>query len=186
LIFEGQMSLHVGAVAPLLIWAALSGAADGQEWTETVVIHKFLDQSPLIREGRARSATAEADARGRTLYSNPSLSYSRESAGFTEFLQAEQRLLISGRRGILREAGAPSIRAVEAEAAFALWEARSSLRQAFYRVLGSQNREALYLASLKELDQVIRILRDREQRKAKARNLIGCARSASVRKCWQS
>jgi outer membrane protein, heavy metal efflux system len=156
------MSLPKSAVLFLPILAAFSNAADAQEWTEAVVIQSFLDQSPQVRETRARVAIAEAEARRRTLYTNPSVNYSRESAGFTEFFQAEQTLPISGRLRFLRQAGASSIRATQAEGAFDLWQARTDLRQAFYRVLASQNRDGLYLASLKEMEDVIRILRDRE------------------------
>ena len=44
----------------------------------------------------------EAEARGRPLYANPRVSYSRESAGFTEFFQAEQTLPVTGRLQLLR------------------------------------------------------------------------------------
>src|SRR5688572_618957 len=136
------MSLHHRAVSSWLIVAALSGAAYGQDWTEAAVVERFLSQSPYVREARARVAIAEAEARGRTLYANPTFNYTRESAGFTEFFQAEQTLPITGRLGILRQAGSSAIRATEAEGAFLLWQARSSLRQGFYRFLASQNREA--------------------------------------------
>lgn len=157
------MYLFVCAVRSGLLVAALTLAADAQEWTEAGVIQRFLDQSPHAREARARVAIATAEARGRTLYSNPTVSYSRESAGFTEFFQAEQTLPITGRLGLLRQAGESSVRATEAEGAFSLWQARNSLRQAFYRVLASQNREAIYLANLKEIDEVMRVLRARER-----------------------
>lgn len=156
------MSLCKSAVFSLLIIVAFSCTVDAQEWTEAVVIQRFLDQSPQVRETRARVAITEAETRGRTLYANPNVNYSREAAGFTEFFQAEQTLPITGRLRFLRQAGASAIRATEAEGAFSLWQARSSLRQAFYRVLASQNREAIFLFSLKEIDEVIRILRDRE------------------------
>src|SRR5688572_12477701 len=157
------MSLCVSAVRSLLIAAAVTSVASAQEWTEAAVIQRFLEQSPHTREARARVAVAEAEARGRTLYSNPSVNYSRESAGFTEFFQVEQTLPITGRLGLLRQAGTSFVRASEADGAFSLWQARSMLRQAFYRVLTSQNREFVYLASLKEIDEVIRVLRAREQ-----------------------
>jgi cobalt-zinc-cadmium efflux system outer membrane protein len=157
------MSLHHGPVPSWLILATLSGIAYGQDWTEAAVVERFLSQSPHVREARARVAITEAESRGKTLYTNPSFNYTRESAGFTEFFQAEQTLPITGRLGILRQAGSSAIRATEAERAFSLWQTRSSLRQAFYRVLASQNREAIYLAGLKEIDDVIRILLEREK-----------------------
>ena len=162
------MCLPNRAATPLLIGAAIVSLfgiqqCSAQEWTEASVIGKFLDQSPLAREARAKIAMAEAEARGRTLYLNPSVNYSRESAGFTEFFQAEQTLPLSGRLKFLRQAGASAVRVTESEGAFSVWQARASLRRAFYRVLASQERVTLYAAGAKDMDNVIRVLRDRER-----------------------
>ncbi len=157
------MVLPGRAATSALLLAVLAGLGQAQEWTEAAVVEKFLDQSPLAREARARVAIAQAEARGRSLYSNPSVNYTREGAGLTEFFQAEQAVPITGRLKLLRQAGALSVRAAEAEGAFSLWQARSSLRQAFYRVLASQAREAAYAAGLKDIDGVIRVLRERER-----------------------
>jgi len=152
---------RAATLAVLVGAAALNSPA--QEWTEAAIIESFLAQSPRAREARANVAIAEAEARGRTLFSNPSVNYSREGAGFTEFFQAEQALPITGRRKLLRQAGASLVRATEADGAFSLWQARSSLRQAFYRLLASQEREAIHASSLKDIEDVIRVLRDRER-----------------------
>ena len=162
------MFLPNRAATPLLIAAAIAGLLAplpcvAQEWTEASVVQKFLAQSPHARETRARVAVAEAEARGRTLYTNPTVNYSRESAGFTEFFQAEQTLPITGRLKFLKQAGASSVRATEADGAFSLWQARTSLRRAFFRVLAMQQRESLYSSSAKETESVIKVLRDRER-----------------------
>src|SRR5512134_2561178 len=122
------MFLPSRAAAPALLIAAFAGLGPAQEWTEAAVIQKFLDQSPQAREVRARVAAAQAEMRGQALYPNPSVNYSREGAGRTEFFQAEQVLPVSGRLNLLREAGAAMVRATEADGAFSLWQARSSLR----------------------------------------------------------
>lgn len=150
------------AVTSALLTACFAGLSWAQEWTEAVVVQRFLDQSPYAREARARVAIAQAESRARTLYPNPSALYSREGAGLTEFFQAEQLIPISGRLKLLREAGAASVLATEADAAFSIWQARTSLRQAFYRLVASQTREAVYSSSLKEMGDVIRVLRERE------------------------
>ncbi len=162
------MPLPYRAATPLLIATAIASLlvpspSSAQEWTEASVVQKFLDQSPHARETRARIAIAAAEARGRTLYTNPSVNYSRESSGFTEFFQAEQTLPINGRLKFLKQAGASSVRATEADGAFSLWQARTSLRRAFFRVLAKQQREFLYSSSAKEIESVIKILRDREK-----------------------
>jgi len=157
------MSLPNRSATPALLMAALMSLCSAQEWTEAVVVQKFLNQSPQAREARARVAIAEAETRGRALYTNPSLNYSREGAGRTEFFQAEQILPITGRLKLLRQAGVALARAAEAEGAFSLWQARSSLRQAFYRVLATQQSETIYAAGLKDIENIIRVLAARER-----------------------
>ena len=157
------MLLPNRAATPVLFIAAFAGLCPAQEWTEAAVVQKFLDQSPQAREIRARVAIAQAETRGRSLYPNPSVNYSREGAGRTEFFQAEQILPVSGRLSVLRQAGTAMVRATEAEGAFSLWQARSILRQAFYRVLAAQQRESIHTAGLKDIENVIRVLAERER-----------------------
>ena len=157
------MHLPNRAATSLLCVAALSGLCSAQEWTETSVVQKFLEQSPYAREARARAAIAQAEAKGRSLYANPSFNYTREGAGLTEFFQAEQAIPINGRLKLLRQAGDSAVRATEAEGAFDIWQARTALRLAFYQLLGAQERERVYSIGLKEIENVIRVLRDRER-----------------------
>jgi cobalt-zinc-cadmium efflux system outer membrane protein len=157
------MHLPNRAATVALYIAAIVGPCSAQEWTETSIVQKFLDQNPIAREARARVAIAQAEARGRTLYANPSFNYSREGAGLTEFVQAEQAIPINGRLKLLRQAGDSALRATEAEGAFDIWQARASLRLAFYEVLAAQERKAVYATGLKEIENVIRVLRDRER-----------------------
>lgn len=157
------MHLPKRAATSLLYVAALSGLCSAQEWTETSVVQKFLEQSPYAREARARAAIAQAEAKGRSLYANPSFNYTREGAGLTEFFQAEQAIPINGRLKLLRQAGDSAVRATEAEGAFDIWQARTALRLAFYQLLGAQERERVYSIGLKEIENVIRVLRDRER-----------------------
>lgn len=147
----------------LAVCTALSvQPSPAQEWTEEQVVRRFLDQSPWVRDARARTAVAAAEARSRTLYSNPRVRYVREGAGLTEFLQAEQTIHWSGRLGLLRKSGGVSAGAAEAEGALDLWEARTSLRLAFYQALAGQELGAVYEDGLKEIDEVNRVLAERE------------------------
>ncbi|PYV25140.1 MAG: hypothetical protein DMG24_09700, partial [Acidobacteria bacterium] len=146
-----------------LLMLVSSLRAPAQEWNEAQVIERFLQQSPQPRELRARVAIALAEARGRALYPNPSFSYSREGAGFNEFFEVGQTLPISGRLGYLRQAGTAAASATESQSTALLWELRSDLRIAFYRLLAAQQEEALVDASIEGLREVVRILRDRER-----------------------
>jgi cobalt-zinc-cadmium efflux system outer membrane protein len=112
---------------------------------------------------RAQVAVTRADAKARGLYSNPSFSYSREGAGFTEFFQAEQTLPLTGRIGILRQAVAPAAGAAEADAEALIWQLRAELRQAFYRLLALQDRQGVLNATIRDLQEVIRVLATREK-----------------------
>lgn len=52
---------------------------------------------------------------------------------------------------------------MERNGQFLLWQARSLLRGSFYRMVGAQSKGRVYADSQKELDEVIRVLRVREQ-----------------------
>ena len=146
-----------------LLMLVSSLRAPAQEWNEAQVIERFLQQSPQPLELRAHIAIAQAGARGRALYPNPSFSCSREGAGFNEFFEVGQTLPISGRLGYLRQAGTAAASATESQSTALLWELRSDLRIAFYRLLAAQQEEALVDASIERLREVVRILRDRER-----------------------
>jgi hypothetical protein len=61
----------------------------------------------------------------RLAYPNPGVTYSREEAGFTEFLQVEQALPAFGTRAALSRAGAAATAAAEAGADARLWALRT-------------------------------------------------------------
>lgn len=137
--------------------------AQAQDWTEQAVLSLFEQQSPLKRETRATAAAAVESMRSRTLWPNPVATYSRETVGFTEFIQAEQQLPISGRLNLARKAMEPARESAEADGAARIWEVRSNLRVAFYRALAAQAQEELIQSSLAEVQDVIQLLIIREQ-----------------------
>ncbi len=147
------------AIALLLCASALPA----QQWTEAAIVEKFLDQNPISREARARVAIAEAEVRTRSAYSNPTISFSHEGAGRTDFYQASQALPITGRLPFIRQAGLSQGKALEAEGVFSLWQAKCSLRLSFYRMLATQLKLTALKDSVTELDRAIRILQDRER-----------------------
>ena len=80
-----------------------------QEWTEQDVLARFESQSPQAREIKARVAAVEAFGRTRTVYPNPSATYSREGAGYNSFFEGSQTLPVNGRMRYLREAGSAAV-----------------------------------------------------------------------------
>ena len=134
-----------------------------QQWSEAQIVERFLSLSPQARELRARVALAEAEAKTRTVYPNPSVSYSREGAGYNEFFEASQTLPLNGRVRHLREAGSAAVSVADANREAVLWSLRTDLRLAFYRMVAAQERVRALSSSASEVDQLVRILRQREE-----------------------
>lgn len=143
--------------------SAICTAQEQREWSEAQVVERFLTLSPQAQELRARVSLTEAEAKTRTVYPNPAVSYSREGAGYNEFFEASQVLLLNGRVRHLRDAGAAAVSVADANREAALWSLRSDLRLAFYRMVAAQERVRLLTGSAGEVEQLIRILRQREQ-----------------------
>src|SRR5688572_26240566 len=92
----------LGCAALLVLVYAMPSSGEGL--TEKEVLTRFLEQSPHARELRARVAATRAEFKTRSLFPNPNFAYTRESAGFTEFFEAQQALPITGRLGYIRKA----------------------------------------------------------------------------------
>ena len=146
-----------------LYLTACSVSVAQSRWTEPQFLAAVEQRSPALAVVRASIAVARAEAAGRGLYPNPSVSYSREGAGFTEFFQAEQPLAISGRLRLLRQAGAAQIGVAEAEAALAQWQIRTDARNVFGNALLARARVEIVEASTSDIRDVVRILRARER-----------------------
>jgi outer membrane protein, heavy metal efflux system len=157
MLFRAQTVLHLTALT-----LTIAQIARGQELTEKELIERFFMESPQVRALRAGLATTRAEVQGRTLYPNPSANYAREGAGFTEFLEFEQPLILTNRRSYLREAGAATIRAGEFSLERSFWEIRAELRSVFYRLLEAQEKQRILQSSMGELEEVVAILRRRE------------------------
>lgn len=147
------------------LWVAMCAICFGQnqeEWSEAQIVERFLALSPQARELRARVALADAEAKTRTVYPNPAVSYSREGAGYNEFFEASQTLPFNGRVRYLRDAGTAAVSVADANREAVVWSLRSDLRLAFYRMVAAQDRVRLLADSIGETEQLIRILRQRE------------------------
>src|SRR5436190_4872317 len=155
--------MKVQPYAPAYLLCILCVPIRAQEWTEAQVIDKFMQQSPYIREARARMDAVRAEAEGRTLLPNPTAIATREGAGYAAFFQIEQQLPVSGRRGLLKQAGVAAVGVTESETAGVLWSARTDLRLTFYRLVAAHEREKAVGEGMREIEEVARLLRVREQ-----------------------
>lgn len=137
--------------------------AAGQDRTEREVVELIVRDGPQARAIRAETEVTRSEQLARLAYPNPSVTYSREGAGFTEFLQAEQSLLIFGTRDALSRAGVAATAAAEAERDMRLWLLRSDAAAAAARVVAEQGRLESARAHIREVERLIEILRTRER-----------------------
>jgi cobalt-zinc-cadmium efflux system outer membrane protein len=149
-------------------WIAAAGlllpsVAAGQDRTEREVVELVVRDGPRAMAIRAETEVIRREQHARLAYPNPSLTYSREGAGFTEFLQAEQSLPIFGTRGALSQAGVAATAAAEAERDVRLWLLRSEAAAAVARIVAEQGRLESTRAHVREVERLIEILRTRER-----------------------
>ena len=122
-----------------------------------------------MRDGaQARAIRLGADVvrheqAARAVLSNPSIAYTREGAGFTEFLQVEQLLPIFGSRGALMQAGAAATLAADAERDGRLWQLRADARALVARLLAEQEKLEASAVTVREVERIIALLRIREK-----------------------
>jgi outer membrane protein, heavy metal efflux system len=154
--------------AQVCTWIAAVGLlvpsiATGQDRPEREIVELIVRDGPQARAIRAETEVTRREQLARLAYPNPSLNYSREGAGFTEFLQAEQALPIFGTRAALARAGVAATAAAEAERDARLWLLRSDAAAAVARVVAEQGRVESARAHMKQVERLIEILRTRER-----------------------
>ena len=154
--------------AQVCTWIAAVGllapsVAAAQDRTEREVVELIVRDGPLARAIRAESEVTRREQLARLSYPNPSVTYSREGAGFTEFFQAEQRLSLFGAREALSRAGVAATAAAEAERDQRLWLLRSDAAAAVARIVAGQARLESVRAHMREVERLIEILRTRER-----------------------
>jgi len=134
-----------------------------QDRTEREVVELIVRDGPQARAIRAESEVTRREQLARLAYPNPAVTYSRESAGFTEFLQAEQSLPLFGARAALLRAGVAATAAAAAERDVLLWVLRSDAAAAVARLVAEQARLELAQGHAREVERLIEILRTRER-----------------------
>jgi preprotein translocase subunit SecF len=133
-----------------------------QDRTEREVVELIVRDGPQARAIRAEPEVTRREQDARLAYPNPAVTYSRESAGFTEFLQAEQSLPLFGARAALSRAGVAATAAAEADRDVRLWVMRSDAAAAVARLVAEQARFELAQAHAREVERLIEILRTRQ------------------------
>jgi cobalt-zinc-cadmium efflux system outer membrane protein len=144
-----------GLVVPSLAMA--------QDRTEREVVDLIVRDGPQASAIRAETEVTRREQLARLSYPNPGVMYSREGAGFTEFLQVEQTLPVFGIRAALSRAGVAATAAAEADRDARLWMLRADAVEAVARLTAAQARLEAAQAHTGDVERLIEILRTRER-----------------------
>ena len=151
--------------AAVLACLLLAPAVVAQELTEKEALARFAEAHPRVRMLQFEVEQVRAESQARSLFTNPAVVYTRESAAGSrdDFLLFRQELPVTGRLKLLRAAGGEAVDVAQAGADFELRLLRAQVRLSFADLLFSQEREAALSDGLRELQEVVRILTEREQ-----------------------
>ncbi len=144
-----------GLVVPLL--------AVAQDRTERDVVDLIVRDGPQAQAIRAGTEVVRREQLARLAYPNPGVTYTREGAGFTEFLQVEQSLPVFGTRAALSRAAAAARAAADAERDARLWLLRADAAAAVAELGAAQARLDAAQAHTRDVARLIEILRTRER-----------------------
>lgn len=142
----------------------LPAGASAQMLTEAEALGRMRMEHPQVRVARLTVLQAEAEARERRQFSNPTVSYTREDAGVSvdTFLLVTQELPVRGRPRLLGEAGDHAATATRANVDARLLTLESLARVAFADLLLAQERVVAFGDGLSDLGSVVDVLRVRE------------------------
>ncbi len=148
-------------------WVAVCSVAPAlglaQERTERDLLELMAREGPRAQVIRAESEALRHEQLARLTYPNPGVQYSREGAGFTEFLQVEQPLPLFGMRSSLSKAGVAAIAAAEADRDARLWALRADDAAAVARLIAEQDRLLAAEAHEARVERLIDVLHTRER-----------------------
>jgi cobalt-zinc-cadmium efflux system outer membrane protein len=137
--------------------------AAAQDRTERDVVDLIVREGPQARAIRAQTDVIRREQLARLAYPNPGVTYTREGAGFTEFLQVEQSFPVFGTRAALSRAGAAATAAAEAAGDARLWALRTDAAAAVARLATAHARLDAAQAHTRHVERLIEILRARER-----------------------
>lgn len=147
----------------LICVGACAATAGAQELTESELVDLVVRNGAQSRAIHLSADVVRREQEARAVLSNPSIAYSREGAGFTDFLQVEQFIPIFGSRGALVRAGAAATLAADAERDGRLWQLRADARVLVARLLAAQEKLEVSAVTVREVERMITLLRIREK-----------------------
>lgn len=153
-------------------WVALVAAANfacdptrlqAQARTEQEIVDLIVRESPQAKAIRAVAESVSAEQAARSTFPNPAVSYAREGAGMTEFLQMEQAFPAFGLRGALERAGVAARESADAERDARLWQLRIDAQVALARWRAASERLEAARSVERLVEQLIGVLATRER-----------------------
>lgn len=152
---------RVGAWLMCLGACAVDVAA--QQLTESELVEMIIRDGAEARSIRVDADVVRREQAARVALTNPLVAYTREGAGFNEFLQVEQFLPVFGSRGALMKAAGAANLAAEAERDGRLWQLRVDAHALVAQLLAAQEKSDAASATVRDVDRVISLLRIREK-----------------------
>jgi outer membrane protein TolC len=137
--------------------------ATAQELTDSQLVEMIVRDGAQARAIHLDADVVRREQAARVVIPNPSIAYSREGAGYTEFFQAEQFLPVFGARGALLRAGAAATAAAESERDGRLWQLRAEAQALVARLLADQAKLEASAVTVGEVERIITLLRVREK-----------------------
>ncbi len=141
----------------------MPSAVTAQDRTEREIVDLIVRDGPHARAIRTETEIIRREQLARLAYPNPEVTYSREGAGFTEFLQIGQALPVFGTRAALSRAGVAAIAAAEAERDARLWMLRAEAALAVARLSAAQARLDITERHARDIERLIDVLETRER-----------------------
>ena len=149
------------ALAVALV-ACLPVRPHAQALTEQEIVDLIVRDGPQARAIRAVSDVVTLQHAARLVFPNPSASYTREGAGFTEFFQVDQPLPAFGLRKALERAGVAAREAAEAERDARLWQLRTDAHDVVARLHAASQRVQAAESLVRLVEGLIGVLTTRE------------------------
>ena len=147
------------------VWLLSGAAVSAQTLSEQEALARMRAEYPGVAALRLGVRELAAELEGRTVLSNPSVSYTREDTGRTtdDFLLVSQELPLRGRRQLLGEAARHRVSAADARADSDVLVVEAALRLAFTDLLVSQARARSLNDGVSQLHALAAVLRTREE-----------------------
>jgi cobalt-zinc-cadmium efflux system outer membrane protein len=166
-----RLAIRIGAGAFALVCTTVGLSAQGGAstaatftLTEEEVVRRAHEYDVRLAAARTRTLEVRAAQAERARWPDPTVSFVREAVADAAdtFVLGRQDLPVTGRLGLLRAAGDAASARAEADERLARADVMADVRLAFDRLVLAQEREVVWRNAVTTLDQLVGVLRTRE------------------------